>query len=152
MIEKREYNMAELANCARCNAVFVKGLRNICQNCFKEEEDAFQTVYRFLRERTNREATLLEIVEATGVDESYITKFIKEKRLLPSEFPKLGYPCEKCGTNIVKGKLCVSCTEELKKELTAFEKAEQNLEKARQADLRNDTYYAMDNYKKQDGI
>lgn len=43
--------MAELANCARCNAVFVKGVRSVCQNCYKEEEKEFETVCRFLREQ-----------------------------------------------------------------------------------------------------
>lgn len=144
--------MAELANCTRCNAVFLRGIRDICQNCYKEEEAAFQTVYRFLKERKNREATLLEIVESTGVEETYITKFIKERRLLPSEFPKLAYPCEKCGTNIVKGKLCLSCTEELKKDLRMFDKTEEKLAKVRDADQRHETYYAMDKHEKNDGI
>ncbi|WP_339227322.1 TIGR03826 family flagellar region protein [Oceanobacillus sp. FSL K6-2867] len=141
--------MAELANCVRCNAVFVKGLCDICRNCYQEEEDAFQTVYRFLRERKNREATLIEIIEATGVGESLIIKFIKEKRLLPSEFPKLAYPCEKCGNEITSGKLCISCTEELKNDLTAYEEAEKVMEDARKKNRSNaGTYYAIDKHKK----
>ncbi|MBR3117972.1 MAG: hypothetical protein IKF29_01915 [Oceanobacillus sp.] len=141
--------MAELANCVRCNTVFVKGLRDICQNCYRKEEEAFQTVYRFLRERKNREATLIEIIEATGVEESLIIKFIKEKRLLPSDFPKLAYPCEKCGNEITSGKLCISCTEELKNDLTAYEKTEKVMEEACKKSSSNiDTYYAIDKHKK----
>src|SRR5699024_11374641 len=87
--------MGELANCSRCNNVFVKTLRDICQQCYREEEEAFETVYRFLSQRKNREATLMEIVEATGVEEELVIKFIKEKRLRTSQFPKLAYPCEK---------------------------------------------------------
>ncbi|MBP2078905.1 TIGR03826 family flagellar region protein [Oceanobacillus polygoni] len=141
--------MAELANCVRCNAVFVKGLRDVCQNCYKKEEDAFQTVYRYLRERKNREATLLEIIDATGVEESLIIKFIKEKRLLPSDFPKLAYPCERCGNEITSGKLCISCSEELKSDLNAYEKTEQIMEEARKLAAPNiDTYYAIAKHKK----
>src|SRR5690625_924300 len=101
--------MADLANCTRCGTVFVKAIRDICQNCYKEEEKAFETVYHFLRQRKNREAAMAEIVEATGVEESWITKFIKEKRLVTSPFPKLNYPCEKCGKPIRRGRLCPGC-------------------------------------------
>ena len=135
--------MAELANCVRCNTVFVKGLRDICQNCYRKEEEAFQTVYRFLRERKNREATLIEIIG------NCLSRFIKEKRLLPSDFPKLAYPCEKCGNEITSGKLCISCTEELKNDLTAYEKTEKVMEEARKKSSSNiDTYYAIDKHKK----
>ncbi|WP_337020284.1 TIGR03826 family flagellar region protein [Oceanobacillus massiliensis] len=140
--------MAELANCPRCNAVFVKGIRTICQSCYKEEEEAFQTVYHFLRERKNREATLMMIVEATNVEEELIMKFVKEKRLRPTEFPNLAYPCERCGTDIISGKLCVSCTAQLKKDLTAFEETEKRREEMTSMDTSTNTYYAIDKHKK----
>ncbi|WP_249871322.1 TIGR03826 family flagellar region protein [Oceanobacillus saliphilus] len=141
--------MAELANCTRCDTVFVKGLRDICNNCYKKEEAAFQKVYGFLRIRKNREATLIEIVEATGVEETLITKFVKEKRLHPTQFPNLGYPCEKCGITISSGKLCIACTEELKKELTTYEETEKRLEEVRlrETSLAN-TYYSIEKHKK----
>ncbi|WP_067727091.1 TIGR03826 family flagellar region protein [Oceanobacillus damuensis] len=141
--------MAELANCTRCEAVFVKNLRDICPNCYKKEEEAFQKVYKFLRIRKNREATLIEIVEATGVEETLITKFVKEKRLHAADFPKLAYPCENCGANIVSGKLCISCAEELKKELAAFEETEKITEEVRIREASGkSTYYAMEKHKK----
>lgn len=139
--------MAELANCSRCDAVYVKGLRDICQNCYRDEEAAFQKVNSFLRIRKNREATLIEIVEATDVEETLITKFIRERRLHPTNFPKLAYPCEKCGTNIISGKLCISCMEEFKNELNAYEEAEKRMEEIRTKE-KSHTYYAMDNFEK----
>lgn len=141
--------MAELANCSRCGAVFVKSVRDICQECYKEEEAAFQTVYQFLKQRKNREATLTEIVEATGVEEELIIKFIKEKRLRKSQFPKLGYPCEKCGTSIVTGKLCRNCSEELKKDLERYEKLERlNKERDKEEKEQVHTYFSIDKYKR----
>ncbi|MFC4023859.1 TIGR03826 family flagellar region protein [Oceanobacillus longus] len=141
--------MAELANCSTCDAVFVKGLRDICPNCYKEEEAAFKKVYAFLKIRKNREATLIEIVEETGVEETLITKFIKAKRLHPTDFPKLAFPCEKCGTNIVSGKLCIGCREQLNKELKLYEEVEKRTEEVRiRENARSDTYYAMDKYRK----
>lgn len=132
--------MAELANCARCDAVFVKYTRDMCQDCYKREEHDFQTVYHFLTIRKNREATIPEIVEATGVEEELLIKFLKEKRLRPSQFPKLSYPCEKCGTPIVSGKLCYKCTEELREDLGRYELSEK---RKKEQEKRRQTYYVM---------
>ncbi|MFD1849026.1 TIGR03826 family flagellar region protein [Oceanobacillus bengalensis] len=107
----------------------MKNIRDICPACYREEENAYQTVYQFLRKQKNRQATMYEIVEATGVEEWYITKFIKEKRLLPSQFPNLNYPCERCMAPITSGKLCTDCTSELKKELDIQEEIENRNEK-----------------------
>lgn len=138
--------MAELANCSRCDVVFVKSIRDICQSCFKEEEKAYETVYRFLSVRKNREATMMEIVKATGIRETMITKFIKEKRLRTSQFPKLAYPCERCGVDIIKGKLCGECLEEIKVGLERHEEMEkrENIEKKQDSNI----YYAYNNHKK----
>lgn len=135
--------MAELANCSRCDAVFVKGLRDICQSCYKEEEAAFETVYSFLRVRKNREATLQEVVEATGVDQMLILKFVKQKRLRTSQFPQLSYPCAKCGEPIVHGELCDKCTKELKDDLERFEK-NKSLEQKSEQNKPGRTYYLFD--------
>ena len=109
--------MAELANCDRCDALFVKTVRNICKSCFDEEEKAFKIVRDFLRVKRNREATVTEVVEETGVSGKQITAFIKEKRLLTSQFPKLAYACEKCGANITAGKICSACSKALLQDL-----------------------------------
>lgn len=132
--------MAELANCERCGEVFVKTIRDICQSCFKQEEKDFETVYTFLRQRKNREATLQEIVKATEVEEEIIIKFIKNRRLRTSQFPKLAYPCEKCQTPIVSGKLCSLCSEKL---LTELEQYEKNEERSAQLTERTNVYYTF---------
>lgn len=137
--------MAELANCARCEAVFVKSLREICRDCYLEEEEAYQTVYHFLRDRKNREAKITEIVEATGVEEELIIKFVKEKRLTPRDFPMLAYPCDRCGRDINEGKICASCTEELQKDLAQFEEEERKTQELRE---RQNIYFTMNQHKK----
>lgn len=134
--------MGELANCSRCGAVFVKTVRDICQDCYREEEESFQLVTEFLRDKKNREATMLEIVEATEVEEALIIKFIKEKRLSPTEFPKLAYPCERCGREITRGKICEKCQSELKDALAHIEKEEQ-LEKERKAKEQKSIYFTI---------
>src|SRR5690625_4709170 len=106
--------MGELGNCERCGTVFAKTIRDICPVCYREEEKAFQKVYGFLTKRKNREATLKEIVAATEVDEDVIIKFMKENRLRASKFPKLAYPCDKCGVDIIEGRLCMMCSSQIK--------------------------------------
>lgn len=140
--------MAELTNCTKCGKVFVKNLRDICQDCYKEEEAAFKIVYEFLKKQKNREATLREVVEATGVEETLITKFIKEKRLRTSMFPKLGYPCERCGTPITTGKICTSCSVELHKELNKIDKIEKVVERNKESQAKEKIYYTLDKHRR----
>lgn len=136
--------MAELANCSRCGSVFVKALRDICQECYQEEEKAFQMVYTFLRDQKNRQATMVDIINATGIEESYITKFIREKRLLLSKFPNLSYPCETCGTSITTGKLCQDCQESMINDLKIEEELEMKAERNKKTSPITNTYYTLD--------
>src|SRR5690625_3487895 len=120
--------MAELANCSRCNNVFVKSVRNICHNCYQAEEEAFQTVYDFLKKRKNRQATVLDIVEATEVEEALVVKFIREGRLQTSNFPKLSYPCENCNQPIITGKYCTECSESILSEFKRLDDLDEKQE------------------------
>jgi len=138
--------VAELANCSRCGKVFVKSIRDVCQSCHQEEEEAFRVVYRFLTKRENREATVMEVVKATGVEEELIIKFIKQRRLRTSEFPKLAYPCKRCGVDIVSGRLCANCAEELRNDLEQHEK--KNKFEASRKDRHEKIYYSIDKHKK----
>ncbi|WP_068673088.1 TIGR03826 family flagellar region protein [Oceanobacillus sp. Castelsardo] len=136
--------MAELANCSRCGAVYVKALRDICQDCYTEEERAFQAVYSFLLNQNNRKATRTDIIDATGIEDWYITKFIREKRLLLSKFPNLSYPCETCGTGITSGKLCQDCQESIIKDLKREEELEMKAERYKKTSSVANTYYTLD--------
>jgi flagellar operon protein (TIGR03826 family) len=115
----------ELVNCPSCNAIYEKNkFRDVCYNCWKKEEEDYQIVYKFMRRRENRAATVQQIVEQTGVNEELIYKFVKKGRLHPTQFPNLGYPCDKCGRIIHTGKLCENCANELRDELEIFQKEE----------------------------
>lgn len=139
--------MAELANCLNCDAVYVKKIRNICRKCYEEEESAFEIVYRFLQPRKNREATMIDIVEATGVKEKLIIKFIREKRLRISDFPMLAYGCEKCGKNITSGNICTDCSHELRGELEKFEEEkDRNIKRKLEEEKRTDVYYTFNKH------
>ncbi|HZG71722.1 MAG TPA: TIGR03826 family flagellar region protein [Chondromyces sp.] len=121
--------MEAVTNCPRCGELFMKNaFREVCAKCAKEEEEHFNQVYRFLRKRENRAATIERIMEVTGVDEELIYKWVRKGRLHPAHFPNLGYPCDRCGAVITKGKMCVRCVEELQNDLEAFEKEEKRKE------------------------
>jgi len=138
--DKELLNM-QIENCNSCGAVFVDPVRKICKDCYDAEEKAFQTVYRFITNKANREATIAEIVRATDVEESLIIKFMKENRLRASQFPKLFYPCENCGVDIGEGRWCGGCTKELQKEFQIY----QNVKRIKREinDNQNPVYYAI---------
>lgn len=132
--------MAELANCAKCGRLFVKlSTRDVCESCHQEEERQFECVYAFLRKRENRTATMAQVVEATGVEEKLIIKWIRAGRLQLVHFPNLGYPCDSCGAMIREGRLCAKCLGQLQADLRRAEG-----EKEKEARSRRATYYTQD--------
>lgn len=118
--------MAELRNCPTCGEFFnYTGVRDVCHKCVQNEEEKYQIVYRFLRKRENRAATVERIVEVTGVEQELLYKWVRKNRLHPAMFPNLGYPCDNCGHITNQGKLCQKCQDELKSELRTFEAAKE---------------------------
>lgn len=114
--------MGELRDCPKCGDFFnYTGIREICPKCAMAEEKLYEEVYRFLRKRENRAATVDRIVEATGVEKELLYKWVKKNRLQQALFPNLGYPCDNCGRLTSKGKLCDDCANGLKSDLNKFE-------------------------------
>ncbi|WP_017470762.1 TIGR03826 family flagellar region protein [Amphibacillus jilinensis] len=143
--------MGELENCVNCGKLFVRLSRPVCQDCYKEEEEKFQIVYEFMKKRENRQATVLEIVEGTGVEEELIIKFVRENRLRASQFPNLTYPCDRCGQQIKEGKLCSDCSTDLSKDLKKQEEIETLKERQKAEEReRQRTYFAVDKFNKKD--
>lgn len=127
--------MGEIRNCPRCGEFFnYNGVRDICGKCAMAEEEQYEIVYRFLRRRENRAATVERIVEATGVEEDLLHKWVRKGRLQPALFPNLGYPCDQCGHLTTTGKLCSSCQDELKGELRKFEAGQEFREAMKKAE------------------
>jgi flagellar operon protein (TIGR03826 family) len=99
----------------------------VCDACYKEEEAQYDKVYAYIRKKTNRTASMLQMVMETGVEERLIIKFVRTGKLRISQFPNLGIPCEKCGANIKSGRLCGKCGDSLVTDLQAFENEEKFL-------------------------
>jgi flagellar operon protein (TIGR03826 family) len=124
--------MPDVINCPSCENLMVRNkFRDVCENCWKEEEKQFDIVYKFIRIRENRTATIPQVIEGTNVDEGLLLKFIKTGRLKIIQFPNLGYPCDSCGTIIRTGKLCDSCASNLREALEIHEKEEERKEELR---------------------
>nr|WP_106783715.1 TIGR03826 family flagellar region protein [Lysinibacillus timonensis] len=118
--------MAEIRECPRCGEFFnYTGVKDVCYKCGQHEEELYQVVYKFLRKRENRAATVERIVEATGVEEEMLYKWVRKGRLHPAVFPNLGFPCDNCGKITNKGKLCQDCQDEIKADLRTFEAAKE---------------------------
>ena len=118
--------MAELRDCPTCGDFFnYTGIREVCAKCAMGEEKMYEEVYRFLRRRENRAATIERIVEVTGVTDILLYQWVRKGRLQPALFPNLGYPCDNCGKLTNTGKLCAGCTADINNELRTFEAAQE---------------------------
>ncbi|WP_339147866.1 MULTISPECIES: TIGR03826 family flagellar region protein [unclassified Sutcliffiella] len=134
--------MSQLDNCPNCGEIYVKNaFREVCEACYKEEEVQYQTVYKYIRQRDNRMASLDQVVENTGVAESLILKFICKGRIQLTQFPNLGYPCDRCGRMIREDKLCIGCKKDIQGQLSQLDREEE-----RQRVIRSEgrTYHAID--------
>lgn len=130
-------SLGKLANCSRCDALFVQTVRDICPKCYQEVEQEYEKCARFLRKRENRGANIHQVSEATEVSVKQITRFIKEGRISVDGNPNLGYPCEICGILIRTGNMCDACMKGLKHEISQQLEVDQRLEqeaRARQAE------------------
>lgn len=134
----------DLFNCPTCNSLFVKTkFRDICDACYKEEEAKFDKVYEYIRKKSNRTASMMQVVEATDVEEELIIKFVKTGKLRIAQFPNLGIPCEKCGTIIRSGRLCESCSDSIRSGLETFEMEEKRRLEIEDRDKKS-TYFMKD--------
>jgi flagellar operon protein (TIGR03826 family) len=127
--------MGELRNCPSCDAFFnYTGVRDICGKCATNEEKQYEVVYKFLRKRENRAATVERICEVTGTEPSLLHKWVRKGRLQPAMFPNLGYPCDNCGKLTISGKLCANCINDIQSNLRTFDAAKDFRDKVAQQD------------------
>ena len=133
-----------IRNCKKCGKMFnyVAG-PPICPVCRDEAEKKFQEVKEFVR--TNRTATMNEIVQACGVDQRQVEQWIREERLVFSTDSPLKLSCESCGKTIVTGRYCEKCKKE---QANTFSAAGRQQEAASQAADKRDNGPKMYTFKK----
>lgn len=104
----------QLRNCSRCGKVFMYVSRRICPDCQKEIEQDFERIRVYVKAHPG--ATVAEIATELDLDPDMIVEFVRQGR---SEVVVSGLvlQCERCGEDIVMGKYCDKCRQELDKEM-----------------------------------
>lgn len=108
--------IGKLKNCKRCKRAFTYygyGYE-YCPNCKKIDAQEFEKVKEYIYEHGI--SKLIDVVEATGVDEKTITTYLREGRLEIPDGSSYYLSCERCGTNICSGRFCQPCASTLIKE------------------------------------
>lgn len=143
--------MADLANCPNCGKIFMKALRPVCNDCHREVEDKFDIVYRFIRKKENRAASIEEVHAKTEVEKDLLYQFLREGRLHLAQFPNLGYPCDKCGDTIREGRLCSQCAGSIKRDLKAHDDEQAFVARKKEFEkAKYQTYHSLDDRLKRD--
>lgn len=114
--------------CRRCKKMFqyIAG-PTVCPNCIKKEEEFFQLVKDYLKEKPG--ATMKEVSEQTGVSIPLIENFLRQGRLQVSPDSPIGISCERCGAKITTGRFCTKCSNEMIHDLTDVAKEMENTQK-----------------------
>jgi hypothetical protein len=105
----------EVAHCPRCNKIFRKTDRNQCPDCIRQYGAALIRCVDYLRR--NYKATEEQIKQDTGVPVDFVQTWIKEGRLIISDYPNLNYPCNSCGKAIRQHKMCAECSTRLHQDI-----------------------------------
>ncbi len=88
-----------LINCKKCGSLFIKGARDICDNCFKAELEQVDKIKAFINKRGEGKTTIEEIVNELGINKNELEELIEKGRLF-SVMPKLIIKCRFCGIEI----------------------------------------------------
>lgn len=102
-----------LGNCPECGRLYMENPARMCQDCLQQEEIDEVKVGEFLRENGN--ASIEQINKHTGVKEKTILRMMKKGRLIGNY--RISYPCELCGELIDEGRLCISCSKGINKQI-----------------------------------
>ncbi len=108
----------EATTCQKCGRLFMKqGRSPYCPSCGEVDYQNFLKVRDFIREPANKQTTIGSLVEATGVSELDITRYIHEGRLIIKDNPALAVSCVRCGKPTNEGKVCMGCQVDMQQEL-----------------------------------
>lgn len=114
----------EVKNCRMCGRLFnYIGGQRICPDCKKKLEEKFQEVKNYIRE--NQKASMNQIAEDNDVEVQQIQQWVREERLQFTEDSPIKLTCENCGAEILTGRFCEKCKNDMASNLTdAFKKPE----------------------------
>jgi flagellar operon protein (TIGR03826 family) len=103
--------MSEFKNCVKCGRLFKAEMGvKFCSRCLNDSDAEYQLVKEYLYDHPN--SNIVEVSEATNVDEDKILKYLREGKLMVKGEGIL-LECERCGETINTGRFCRKCTKEL---------------------------------------
>lgn len=105
----------DVRNCKRCGRIYRYIGQSYCPKCAKEIDEMFLQIRDYIDE--NPDANVIEVSEATEIEEDIILMFLREGRLELKQ-PGLGLTCDRCGNPIKSGRYCDACTDEMKREFS----------------------------------
>lgn len=94
-----------IGHCQECGTLCMETPSGLCPRCQQEFFEAEDKVSEHLR--SNKNATLESVYQATGVKKHIIMRMIRAGRIIEGE---LTFGCTKCGSAITTGQFCASCT------------------------------------------
>jgi flagellar operon protein (TIGR03826 family) len=104
----------QLRNCSRCGKIFAYVSKRICPDCLQEIEQDFERIRVYVK--ANPGATVAEIANELEVDPELIMEFVRQGRS-DVVVNGLALQCERCGEDVIMGRYCEKCRQELDKEL-----------------------------------
>ena len=109
-----------LVYCPRCNKLFSKHFREVCNSCHQELEKDYERCIEHLRK--NKGLTIQELADETEISIKQITRWLREGRISLFNAPNMTYPCEVCGTLIRENTMCDGCRGRLQKDVKNAQK------------------------------
>ncbi len=79
----------------------------ICSVCGRKEQDDYDKVWDYINEYGPSSVYVIHI--ATGVPEDVIVEMINQGRIGSAETVEGLHKCERCGSEIKSGRLCLTC-------------------------------------------
>lgn len=104
-----------LVYCPRCNKLFSKHFREVCNQCHQELELDYERCIEYLRK--NKGLNIQQLADETEISVKQITRWVREGRISLMDAPNLTYPCEVCGTLIRESNMCDKCRGKLQKDI-----------------------------------
>lgn len=117
-----------VANCPRCGRVFQKNLRNQCADCSRSLDTKLQGCLDYLRR--NYRSTNEQLHAAVGISSEMMYAWVKEGKLLLTDYPNLSYPCGSCMKPIRQHKLCQDCSYRISRDIKELHSKQQILQPA----------------------
>ena len=118
----------EVRTCKNCGKLYnyIGKITPVCPICMKELEEKFEACRKYIKE--NPGANIQKVSDETGVTMKMLKQWVREERLTFAEGTLVGIECEACGANILTGRFCQKCKQNLSNRLSSMIKPEHEAE------------------------